>query len=744
MLKARKFVAIILLFYSVFSLASCGGGGGDGGDTTFPSVSSTSPANNQTNVAINSTVSATFSKAMDTTTVNSVTFIIKNSANNPINGTVSCNGTSSTFTPNGNFTYSTTYTATITTGVKDLAGNPMPGDYTWTFSTAPDATAPMVTSTNPADGTTDVAVNSAVNATFSEQMDASTIDVSTFIVKDAANNPVTGTVSYAGTIATFTPSTYLASSTMYTAIITTNAKDLAGNPMSGNYTWTFTTGNAPDISPPAVTSVSPDNGATDVAVNTSISATFSEPMNAVTVNETTFTAKDSANNPVNGTIGYSGTTAIFTPDANLTSSTTYTVTITTGAMDLAGNALAANFSWSFTTALSGSVDTTFGNGGMITVTFGGVEEEALAIALQPDGKAVIGGFADLSGIRKFALMRLDLNGMLDTSFGTGGIVNTTFDSSSWDIIGDLVIQADGKIVAAGGYSAFALARYNDDGSLDTGFGTNGTVRTVAGVSQSSAYSVALQPDGKIIAGGWGDQSGPPYGTRFTLIRYNSDGSLDTSFGSGGISRTLVDGYTATIRSIAIQPDGKIVAAGYAYTGSAYDFAFVRFNADGTIDTSFGTNGATIVPIGSGDDICYAMHLQSDGKIVGAGDTFVSSADSDFAVIRLTSQGALDPSFSAGGIVTTDFGAENRANGLAIQPDGKLIAAGFAFYQGFALARYNSDGSLDATFGNGGRVTINDSGLSFARAVAIQGDGRIIAAGISSTGDKDFAAVRFWP
>jgi len=502
--------------------------------------------------------------------------------------------------------------------------------------------------------------------------------------------------------------------------------------------------------PLGIISIYPADGATGVAANGIVAARFNQTVDIATVNTATVTLKDADNHLISGSVYCNGTTVQFIPLMNLADGT-YKVEITTGVRDLAGNPLAGKVSWSFTataTAVaSGILDTTFGvaGNGTVTVSFGGTEEEARAIALQPDGKAVVGGFTDLSGIRRFALLRLDPNGSLDPSFGSNGIVTTAFASSSWDIINALAIQVDGKIVAAGGYNSFALARYHADGSLDNSFGFRGMVRTSAGVSQSTAWSVAIQPDGKIVAGGSSDQYSPS-GARFTLLRYNSDGSLDPTFGMSGISQTLVGGNQAVIRSIAIQPDGKITAAGYALNSSTFNFAFARFNADGTVDTSFGTNGGVIVPIIMGqDDICYALGLQPDGSIVAAGETVLypggGLAAGDSAVIRLSAQGNPDAGFGSGGKVITDFGVDNRAHGLAIQLDGRLVTAGFAFNMGFALARYHTDGSPDMTFGSGGKVATNTGDLSLAWAVAIQDDGRVVAAGFSSY-PKKFAVARF--
>jgi len=326
-------------------------------DTTPPIVSSVSPVNNATSVAVNGTISAVFSEAMNATTITASTLILKDGSNNAVSGTVSYGGTTATFTPSGNLSYSTTYTVTITTGVKDSAGNAMVSNYVWTFSTGTvsDTTPPTVSSVSPVNNATSVAVNGSISAVFSEAMNATTITASTLTLKDGNNNAVSGTVSYNGTTATFTPSTSLNYSTTYTVTITTGVKDSAGNAMVSNYVWTFSTGTVSDTTPPTVSSVSPVNNATSVAVNGSISAVFSEAMNASTITTTTMTVKAGATS-VSGTVGYSGTTATFTPSANLSYSTVYTVTITSSVKDLAGNALSSNYSWTFTTGTA--ADTT--------------------------------------------------------------------------------------------------------------------------------------------------------------------------------------------------------------------------------------------------------------------------------------------------------------------------------------------------------------------------------------------------
>ena len=310
-------------------------------DEISPTVSSVSPANNAAGAAINTAITAAFSEIMYSSMITTDTFTLKDSSDNAISGTVTYSDTTATFTPSSNLSYSTTYTATITTDAEDYAGNNITSDYTWSFTTgsAPDTTAPTVSSTSPASGATGIAINTSITATFSETIDTSTITTATFTVGGA-----TGTVTYSGTTATFTPSSNLSYSTTYTATLTTGVKDSAGNAMAANYTWQFTTGSAPDTTAPTVSSTSPASGATGIAINTSITATFSETIDTSTITTATFTVGGAT-----GTVTYSGTTATFTPSSNLSYSTTYTATLTTGVKDSAGNAMAANYTWQFTT-----------------------------------------------------------------------------------------------------------------------------------------------------------------------------------------------------------------------------------------------------------------------------------------------------------------------------------------------------------------------------------------------------------
>ncbi len=293
-------------------------------------------------------------------------------------------------------------------------------------------------------------------------------------------------------------------------------------------------------------------------------------------------------------------------------------------------------------------------------------------------------------------------GLLDESFDGDGKVTTDI-GSSYDSANAVAIQEDGKIVVAG-YSTgssddFAVVRYNSDGSLDTYFGPNGNGKVTTDIGSSTAdyaRAIAIQGDGKIVVAGYSTGSSDD----FAVVRYNSNGSLDIYFGPNGNGKVTTDIGSSTADyayAVAIQGDGKIVVAGYSFNGSNYDFVVVRYKSDGSLDTSFGSNSNGIVTtaIGSGDDFAHAVALQGDGKIVVAGVSY-NGSNWDFAVVRYNSDGSLDTSFgsNSNGIVTTAIGSStDSAQAIAIQiigNIGKIVVAGYSNNGSnfdFAVVRY---------------------------------------------------------
>lgn len=405
-------------------------------------------------------------------------------------------------------------------------------------------------------------------------------------------------------------------------------------------------------------------------------------------------------------------------------------------------------------AAAGDLDPSFGGDGKVRTNFTPSLDEGHDVAIQTNGRIVVVGQAGAGG--RFGLARYLPNGNLDGSFGGDGKVRTDVTNGT-DSANSVAIQTDGKIVVAGiadlgtHDATFALARYNTDGSLDESFSDDGIVRTSFTRLIDGAHGVAIQADGKIVAAGFAGSSPVVHGGTFALARYDTDGDLDHSFSGDGKVRTeFTDDFDGAL-DVAIQTDGRIVAAGMA-DGPEEPFALARYLTSGQLDTSFGDGGKVTTDFGLGLDVAEGVAVQADGRIVAAG--FASEPDFVFALARYDSDGNLDDSFSGNGKVKTNFTSQlDWANDVAIQTDGRIVAAGFAetgrpFDPSFALARYNVDGSLDGSFSGNGKLTTNFAeGLDSAEGVAIQVDGRIVAAGVAEAteargADPTFAVARY--
>jgi len=407
-----------------------------------------------------------------------------------------------------------------------------------------------------------------------------------------------------------------------------------------------------------------------------------------------------------------------------------------------------------THAQAGYLDLPFGNGGIVTTDFGSMADYCFSVAMQSDGKIVAAGHSFNGFDFDVALVRYNNDGSLDNSFGSLGMVNTAIASDD-DYGASVAIQSDGKIVVAGSANfgsagGFALVRYNSNGSLDNNFGSGGIVTTAFGNYGASGNSVTIQSDGKIVVAGTSNNGSDD---DFALARYNSDGNLDTSFGSLGMVTTAIgsdDDYGA---SVDIQSDGKIVVAGTGNGTGNYglgEFAIVRYNSNGSLDNNFGTGGIVTTAIGSFGDYGRSVAIQSDGKIVVAGSKGENYGNpGDFALVRYTGNGSLDNSFGSGGIVTTAIGSFGGWGGsVAINSNGKIVVAGTGDPGNpgfFALVQYNSDGSQDNSFGYGGIVTTAVGNVdSYGNSVVIQNDGKIVVAGLSYIGSGyDFVVARYY-
>jgi uncharacterized delta-60 repeat protein len=420
-------------------------------------------------------------------------------------------------------------------------------------------------------------------------------------------------------------------------------------------------------------------------------------------------------------------------------------------------------------AAPGDLDTSFGSAGTVRTDFRGNFDEAKAVVIQRDGKIVAAGssFSGSNTVQDFIVARYNPDGSRDDSFGNNGKVTTDFFGNV-DSINAIAIQPDDKILVAGSAQlagsgstprVFALARYNSDGSPDPSFGSAGVVTTSFSGNFAAASAVMLQPDGKIVVAGAADfnPAVPGSGQDFALARYNANGTLDGTFGTGG--KVVLDffGGFDQANAAVLQPNGKIIVVGSApSTSSNQDigFALARVNPDGRPDVDFGSGGKQITHIFDRGAQANGVVLQPDGKIVLAGTAPHSAArgqgSSDFALARYNTNGLLDSSFGTGGLTAIPFpdGATEQGNALVLSPDGKIIVAGAAFRTfstpaDFALARYNSDGSFDSGFGSGGIVRTDFVGAAdIAQAIAIQSDGNAVAAGKIFRNNFDLALARY--
>jgi len=392
------------------------------------------------------------------------------------------------------------------------------------------------------------------------------------------------------------------------------------------------------------------------------------------------------------------------------------------------------------------LDTTFNSTGKQTTSFPGLGFGASGMIVQPDNKIILIGAAGNGGL-DFTLVRYTESGALDPLFGSGGIVQTNFETGNGnDAAFCTAIQTDGRIVVAGvidfnaNQGSVAIARYNTNGSPDTSFGSGGKVVTsVETFGEDRASALVIQPDGKILIAGSVFVSN--FNFQEIVIRYNANGSLDTSFGSGGIVRTQIGGGQGggnQARAIALQPDNKIVTAGMSRSvgsGTLGDPYLVRYNPDGTRDTSFDGDGIKTLVVSNDDDGFRAVAIQPDGKIVAGG--VAGGTDAGFYLVRLNSNGSLDTSFDGDGRAALAMSGEIYS--LVISSSGKISAAGLSA-ENFAIARFTPDGALDTTFSDDGKllVDVGTASYDYASAVAYDSRGRLVLGGTSAS---SFAAVR---
>jgi uncharacterized delta-60 repeat protein len=396
------------------------------------------------------------------------------------------------------------------------------------------------------------------------------------------------------------------------------------------------------------------------------------------------------------------------------------------------------------TAAPGDADSFFGGDGRQTAFPAGAS--GYAVAIDHHGRIVVAGYT-LKGEPDIALARFTPGGRLDPTFDGDGKVLT--DLGGNDYAFDLAIDPDGMIVVAGERDAsrdtFAVVRYRPNGSLDPTFGNGGVVLTSFGRRFQSANAVALGRGGAIVVAGATSNGST---SRSAMARYRTDGRLDRTFGRNGKVTTDLSPSDERFEDVAVLSDGRVLAAGYAEVGLIPAFSVARFLPEGRLDRDFGrgSGGFTTMSVSPGSDIAHALVVQPDGRIVLAGYAAAAGAD-EWGLARLGPKGRLDAEFGGGdGIANTSFGAGyDYAFGLAIQANGKLVVAGRAHGEGgrddMAVVRLKPRGGIDHSFGEDGLASIDFFGAAdLGRDVIIQENGKVVIAGECIANGKRRMAV----
>ncbi|MBW0434041.1 Ig-like domain-containing protein [Leptospira yasudae] len=668
-------------------------------DSTAPTVSLVTPANTLTGVGINTNVSAVFSEPMNCATITTASFTLNGGAAVP--GTVSCAGTSATFDPTPALAYNTTYTASLTTTVKDLAGNSIPALYTWTFTTglAPDTTAPTVSFVSPIVGGTSVPVNGNLSIAFNEAIDCATITTASITLSDGS--AIAGTVGCSGTVATFDPTPTLAFSTTYTAMVSTAVKDVAGNPLAVAYSWTFTTGVAPDVTAPTVSFVAPSAGATNIATNTSIFVVFSETMDCTTLTTATLTLSNGA--AVVGTVSCGGTTALFTPSSALAAGSWYTGTLTTGAKDLAGNAIVSSYTWTFQTGVA--ADTT-----APTVTIGNLKTNTILESGFIVGTAADAGSVALVELKIDAGVYVTVNGTTNWSY------KLPSGASDWKMGSQHTVSVRSKD-SAGNYSAVTTVTVRKGMNKD--INGDGYVDVVVGAyNEDIVYIFHSSGTGGITATGAASAnryitgiSGSFFGKSVSMGDINGDGYADVVVGAPytalapGAGRVYVfhsSGSLGVNISHHVFASTSIVGAGTDQLGAAV--TTVDINGDGYYDLAVGAPGFST----------------NKGRVVtfhSAGNAGVTDADT-----------TTSPTIKQGTASNDLFGSALCSGTINSDTYGDVLvgSSGYSTNRGAIYVYHGSSATLGAaatTIQNAGPTGIAGDKFGFAVACGdINGDG----------------------
>ncbi len=398
----------------------------------------------------------------------------------------------------------------------------------------------------------------------------------------------------------------------------------------------------------------------------------------------------------------------------------------------------------------GHLDTTFATQGFLKLNLGASSDEATALAVGADGTIWVGGRYQ-SQTNSLFIYKIKSDGSFDESFGVAGVARYPFYANDVKATG-LLLQPDGKVVLTGyvynnGQYDLLVMRFSASGLIDMAFGSNGFVYTDVAVSDDIAYESALQNDGKIILVGSVRMTGPGISKDSLIVRYNPNGTLDESFGFRGRVTSSLSAGEDSCSGIKIQPDGKIVLGCLALINNFYDFSVQRLMANGTLDASFGTNGVSTVSISSSHDYCNDVLLTADDKII-CGGYYQNGIDNDVALARFSPAGSLDETFAAGGksVVASGPGHQNIYR-MAQQSDGKILMVGSTKPEGnmdMLVVRLTADGAIDPSF-EVPKLDFSAGGEDSGEKIIVQPDGRIVIVGHStSLGIRRAMVVRLWP
>lgn len=401
---------------------------------------------------------------------------------------------------------------------------------------------------------------------------------------------------------------------------------------------------------------------------------------------------------------------------------------------------------------AGDLDLTFGNNGSVITDLGIGYDQCSGLVVQPDQKIVIAGRAYVNEGWYPTLIRMNMDGTLDNSFDSDGIAwgDVPHSTTLYAEADALVLQPDGKFLYTFYLSFFggdglAVTRFNTDGSIDTGFGTNGTTTIIVVEYGNYSNSMLLQSDGKILVTGRVQASS---NSPFTAVavRFTADGLLDETFADDGIF-TFFQGNGTQVIDVKQASDGKtVMACSTSYSGY-YDYVIIRLNEDGTFDTTFNEDGISNFNISGSYDAPQFLTLREDGSIIIVGYAYSEDGtNTDWAMVSLTSGGELDTGFGNDGVVIAALGDGNDvAESVVIAPDGKILVAGYHedFYIYGSVLRYNANGTPDDTFGTDG-VTLIDAYSYVVENIKLQADGKIVVCGwtgYSDTNEHHFTASR---